>query len=44
MDAYLAAFALGGGLRLVTFDRGFKAYARQGLRLLILSPTAQPGG
>jgi len=25
-DAYLAAFALAGGLELVTFDRGFTQY------------------
>lgn len=43
MDAYLAAFAQGGGLRLVTFDRGFSAHANQGLRLLVLPLTAPPG-
>ena len=38
MDAYLAAFALGGGLRLVTLDHDFKAYQRHGLDLLLLNP------
>ncbi len=38
MDAYLAAFALGGGLRLVTLDHDFKAYQRDGLDLLLLNP------
>lgn len=33
-DAYLAAFAKGAGLRLVTFDRGFSKFSR--LNLLIL--------
>ncbi len=36
MDAYLAAFALGHGLRLVTFDRGFESYREKGLNLLLL--------
>lgn len=36
MDAYLAAFAMGHGRRLVTFDRGFEAYRKQGLDLLLL--------
>jgi toxin-antitoxin system PIN domain toxin len=27
-DAYLAAFALGGGLELVTFDKGFAQYQK----------------
>ena len=38
MDAYLAAFALGGGLRLVTLDHDFKAYQRDGLDLILLNP------
>ena len=33
-DAYLASFAKGAGLRLVTFDHGFSRF--QGLELLIL--------
>lgn len=37
MDAYLAAFAEGSGLRLVTFDRGFRRYEKSGLSVLILS-------
>lgn len=35
-DAYLAAFAMAGGLRLVTFDRDFGRF--EGLNLLQLSP------
>jgi len=38
-DAYLAAFAAAGGLRLVTFDRDFGRF--EGLHLLRLSPTAK---
>lgn len=34
-DAYLAAFAIAGGLTLVTFDSGFKAV--EGLELRLLS-------
>lgn len=34
-DAYLAAFAIAGGLTLVTFDTGFKAV--EGLELRLLS-------
>ncbi len=34
-DAYLAAFAESGGLRLVTFDRGFTRFS--GLDLLVLA-------
>jgi len=34
-DAYLAAFALGAGLELVTFDKGFAQF--QGLHCTILS-------
>lgn len=36
MDAFLAAFAMGYGLRLVTFDRGFENYRKKGLDLLLL--------
>ena len=39
MDAYLAAFALGARLRLVTFDRAFRQFESAGLDLLLLSPT-----
>ena len=35
-DAYLAAFALSAGLRLVTFDQGFALFP--GLDLLLLKP------
>ena len=36
MDAYLAAFAVAGGLRLVTLDRDFKNFVPQGLDLTLL--------
>jgi len=36
MDAYFAAFAISGGLRLVTLDRDFKRYETHGLRLRLL--------
>lgn len=36
MDAYLAAFAITGGMRLVTLDKGFRQFEGQGLDLLIL--------
>lgn len=36
MDAYLAAFAIGGGLRLVTLDHDFKSYQSLGLKLTLL--------
>ena len=38
MDAYLAAFALGGGLRLVSLDHDFKTFSVHGLDLLLLNP------
>lgn len=37
MDAYLAAFAMGHGLRMVTFDKGFETYRKKGLDLLLLT-------
>lgn len=37
MDAFLAAFAMGHRLRLVTFDRGFEQYRGKGLDLLLLN-------
>jgi hypothetical protein len=37
MDAYLAAFAMNGGLRLVTIDRDFKRFEAHGLDLLLLA-------
>lgn len=37
MDAYLAAFAITGGLRLVTLDRDFRNFVVQGLDLELLS-------
>lgn len=38
MDAYLAAFAIAGGLRMVTLDRDFKNFVPQGLDLVLLNP------
>jgi toxin-antitoxin system PIN domain toxin len=38
MDAYLAAFAIAGGLRVVTLDRDFKNFVPQGLDLNLLNP------
>lgn len=36
LDAYLAAFAVAGKLRLVTLDRNFKNFVPQGLDLTLL--------
>ncbi len=36
MDAYLAAFAMSSGLRLVTLDSDFKTYEAQGLDWVLL--------
>jgi uncharacterized protein len=36
MDAYLAAFAICGSLRLATFDAGFKSFEPYGLELRLL--------
>lgn len=38
MDAYLAAFAITGGLRFVTLDGDFKSYEAEGLQLVLLNP------
>lgn len=38
IDAYLAAFAIGGGLRMVTLDRDFKDFVPQGLGLALINP------
>jgi predicted nucleic acid-binding protein len=38
MDAYLAAFAISGSLRLVTLDRDFQKFVPHGLDLLLLTP------
>jgi toxin-antitoxin system PIN domain toxin len=38
MDAYLAAFAIGGALRFVTLDHDFKSFVAQGLDLVLLNP------
>jgi toxin-antitoxin system PIN domain toxin len=37
MDAYLAAFAIAADLTMVTLDRDFKVYEKQGLQLTLLS-------
>lgn len=37
MDAYLAAFAISGGLRMVTMDKDFRKFEPLGLDLLLLS-------
>jgi toxin-antitoxin system PIN domain toxin len=37
-DAYLAAFAMAGGLRMVTLDWNFKNFVPQGLDLTLLTP------
>jgi toxin-antitoxin system PIN domain toxin len=38
MDAYLAAFAIIGGLRLISLDHDFKSFEAQGLALVLLNP------
>ena len=38
MDAYLTAFAIAGGLTLVSLDRDFKKFAPQGLVFNLLNP------
>ncbi len=38
MDAYLAAIAIAGGLRMVSLDRDFENFVPQGLDLLMLNP------
>ena len=40
MDAYLAAFAIAGGLELLTFDRDFANFSQHGLRLGLLGVKA----
>lgn len=42
MDAYLAAFAITGGLEFVTLDRDFQIYEKHGLRLRLLAPKPAP--
>lgn len=37
MDAYLAAFAIAGGLMLVSLDRDFKNFVPLGLDLVMLN-------
>ncbi len=38
MDAYLAAFAIQSGLRIVTLDKDFKNFEPQGLDLQLIQP------
>lgn len=38
MDAYLAAIAIAGGWRLISFDRDFLSFEPQGLDLRLLQP------
>jgi uncharacterized protein len=38
MDAYLASFAISGGLEFMTLDRDFRTYEAHGLRLRLLAP------
>ena len=38
MDAYLAAFAIGGGLHLVSLDQDFKNFVPSGLKLVLIGP------
>lgn len=40
MDAYLAAFALRAGMRLVTLDADFEKFRSEGVDVLILRPDA----
>lgn len=42
MDAYLAAFAISGGLDFVTLDRDFQTYEAHGLRLRLLVTPSTP--
>lgn len=38
MDGYLAAFAVAGGLRMVTLDADFRIYTTRGLMLQLIVP------
>jgi uncharacterized protein len=38
MDAYLAAFAIAGGINFVTLDHDFKNFVSHGLKLSLLNP------
>ena len=38
MDAYLAAFAIGHRVELVTLDSDFKRFVKDGLKLNLLTP------
>ena len=37
MDAYLAAFAIGGALQMMTLDRDFRNFEAQGLELILVN-------
>ena len=36
MDAYLAGFAIAGDYRMVTFDKAFRQFQSQGMKLTLL--------
>ncbi len=38
MDAYLAAFAIGHAVELVTLHSDFKRFVKDGLKLILLPP------
>jgi uncharacterized protein len=42
MDAYLAAFAIAAGLTLISLDRDFRQFERQGLTLQLLQAGGHP--
>lgn len=39
MDAYLAAFAISGGLRMVSLDQDFKKFIADGINLVLIGPS-----
>ncbi len=43
MDAYLAAFAITGSIRLITFDQDFRQFLKAGLNLELLQSDARAG-
>jgi predicted nucleic acid-binding protein len=42
MDAYLAAFAIAAGLRLISLDQDFRQFESQGLVLQLLQADRRP--
>jgi predicted nucleic acid-binding protein len=38
MDAYLAAFAITGGMTMVSLDQDFASFKKAGLELVLLEP------